>query len=121
MRTWSEPVDLPFLLSQTKYNRSLAPVEADVDSATNGMVAQCRAGDQQKSDLIRTHTRLYCCGYMRKWSEPVDLPFLLSQTKYNRSLAPVEADVDSATNGMVAQCGAGDLPKSDLIRTHTRL
>jgi hypothetical protein len=33
-------VDLPLLLSQTNYNWSLAPVEANVDSARVDMVAQ---------------------------------------------------------------------------------
>jgi hypothetical protein len=40
-------VDLPLLLSQTNYNRSLAPVEANVDSATHDMVAQCCAGTRR--------------------------------------------------------------------------
>jgi hypothetical protein len=36
---------------------------------------------------------------VRRWSEPVDLPFLLSQTKYNWSLAEVDADMrDSGMN-----------------------
>ena len=43
----------------------------------------------------------------RRWSELVDLPLLLSQTKDSWSLAPVDTDVDSATYDMVAQCGAG--------------
>jgi hypothetical protein len=51
---------------------------------------------------------------VRRWSEPVDLPLLLSQTKYNWSLAADEVDIDSATHDMVSQCGAGGLPKSDL-------
>jgi hypothetical protein len=45
---WSEPVDLPFLLSQTKYNWSLAEVDADIDSTTQDMVAQCDAGGKHK-------------------------------------------------------------------------
>jgi hypothetical protein len=51
----------------------------------------------------------------------VDLPLLLSQTNYNWSLAPVEANVDSARVDMVAQCGAGDQPQIDLLSMHTRL
>ena len=35
------------------------------------------------------------------------MPLLLSQTKYNWSLAAVDADIDGATQDMVAQCGAG--------------
>ena len=54
-------------------------------------------------------------------SEPVDLRLLLSQTKYIWSLAAVDADVDDARYDMVAQCGAGDQPKLDLITIHTRL
>jgi hypothetical protein len=46
---------------------------------------------------------------------------LLSQTKYIWSVAPVEADDESATYEMVAQCGAGGQPKLDRVRTHTRL
>jgi hypothetical protein len=44
--------------------------------------------------------------------------FLISQTNYIRSLAAVEADVDSATYVMVAQCGAGGQPKLDLHNTY---
>jgi hypothetical protein len=33
MRGWPEPVDLPLLLSQTRYNRSLAPDQAHVNNA----------------------------------------------------------------------------------------
>jgi len=47
--------------------------------------------------------------------------FLISQTNYIRSLAAVEADVDSATYVMVAQRGAGGQPKLDLMTTHTKL
>jgi hypothetical protein len=43
---------------------------------------------------------------VRGWSEPVDFPLLLSQTKYNWKLAADEADVDGAAHDMVAQCGA---------------
>ena len=56
-----------------------------------------------------------------QWSEPVDLPLLLSQTKYNWSLAEVDADIDSTTQDMVAQCDAGGQPKSALITTHMML
>ena len=45
---------------------------------------------------------------MRRWSEPADLPLLLSQTTCNWSLAAVEEDVDSAAHDVAAQCGAGD-------------
>jgi len=55
----SEPVDLPLLLSQTKCNRSLAAVEANVDSATDDVVAQCVAGGQPKLDLLIIYTTLY--------------------------------------------------------------
>jgi hypothetical protein len=55
---------------------------------------------------------------MIRRSEPVDLPLLLSQTNYNWSLAPVEANVDSATHDMVAQYGAGDQPQMDLLSTY---
>jgi hypothetical protein len=51
----------------------------------------------------------------------VNLPLLLSRTNYNRSLAPVEANVDSARVYMVAQCGAGDQPQIDLLSIYTRL
>jgi hypothetical protein len=40
----------------------------------------------------------------------VDFPLLLSQTKDNWSLALAEADVDSATHDIIAQCGVGDQP-----------
>jgi hypothetical protein len=120
-RRWPEPVDLRFLLSQTKYNRSLAPAEAHVDSATHDMAVQRAAGGQPNSNLIRTYTRLWCCCFRRRWPEPFDLRLLLSQTKYNRSLAPAEAHVDSATHDMAVQRAAGGQPKSNLIRTYTRL
>jgi len=58
---------------------------------------------------------------MGQRSEPVDLNLLLSQTKYNWSLAAVKDNVGSVTYDMVAQCGAGDQPKFDLLSTHTRL
>ena len=45
-----------------------------------------------------------------RWSEPVDLPLLLSQTKYNWSLAAVDVIEDSATHDMVTQCVAGCQP-----------
>ena len=48
---------------------------------------------------------------MRRWSEPVDLPLVLSQTKYNWSLAADEVDIHSATYDMVDQCVAGGQPK----------
>ena len=54
---------------------------------------------------------------MRRWSEPVDLRLLLSQTTYNGSLPPVEAlppdeaHVDSATHDVVSECGACGQPK----------
>jgi hypothetical protein len=48
----------------------------------------------------------------------VDLPLLLSQTNYNWSLAPVEANVVSVTHDMVAQCGAGGQPQMDLLSTY---
>jgi len=60
--------------------------------------------------------------YGPRWSEPLDLPLLLSQTNFIRSLASVDADVDSATYDLVAQCGAGGgKPKLDHMMTHTRL
>jgi hypothetical protein len=55
---------------------------------------------------------------VRRRSEPVVLPFLLSQTSFNWSLAPVEANIDSATHDMVAQCGVGDQPQIDLLSTY---
>jgi hypothetical protein len=45
----------------------------------------------------------------------------LSRLIYIWSLAPVEADAASAAYDMAAQCGAGGQPKSDLLKTHTRL
>jgi hypothetical protein len=57
---------------------------------------------------------------MRRWSEPVDLPLLLSQTKYNWSLAADDVDDDSARHEMVAECGDGSQLKLDLLSTHTR-
>ena len=92
-----------------------------VDSARYDMVAQCGAGGQPKSDLLSTHMRLWLWPYERRWSEPVALSVVLCQTKLNWSLAAVEADTDSATYDMEAQCGAGGQPKSDLLSTHTRL
>jgi hypothetical protein len=122
---WSEPVDIHLpslsLLSQTKNYLSLAAVEAILDSATYDVVAKCGAGHQPKLDLLGTHTTLYYRLYGRRWSGPVDLPSLLSQTKYNRSLAAVEANEDSATYDVVKKCGAGRKPKLDLLRTHTTL
>jgi len=43
---------------------------------------------------------------VRRWSEPVELPLLLSQTKYNWALAADDADVDRAEYDMVVECGA---------------
>jgi hypothetical protein len=104
VRRWSESVELCLLPSQTKCDWSLAVVEADVDSATHDMVAQCSAGGKHKSDLLSTHTRLSYRLQVRRWSEAVDLPLLPSQTKCNWSLAAVETDVDSGPHDMVAQC-----------------
>jgi hypothetical protein len=101
-----KPVDFPFLLSQTKYQWSLALVVVDVDSATHDIADQCGAGGQPKLDLLSTHTKLWCCCNVRRWREPVDFPLLLSQTKYQWSLAPVVVDVDSATHDIADQCGA---------------
>jgi hypothetical protein len=39
---------------------------------------------------------------MMRWNEPLDLPFLRSQTKYDWSLAAVDVDVDSANHDVVA-------------------
>jgi len=72
-------------------------------------------------DLLGTHMRLWRWPYARRWSEPVDLRLLLSHTKSNWLLAAVEADNDSATHDMEAQCGVGGQPKSDLLSTHMRL
>jgi hypothetical protein len=55
---------------------------------------------------------------VRQWSEPVDLPFLLSQTKYNAPVAADEADVYSDRFDAVAQCVAGGEPKFELHSTH---
>ena len=115
MRRWTKSVDFPLLLSQTKHNRSLAPDEADVDSATHDMTPKGGAVGQHKIDPFRTHTRLYCRMQVRRWSESVDLPLLLLQTKYNRSLALDEADVDRATYDKVAQCGADGHLMFDLL------
>jgi hypothetical protein len=118
--------DVVSVAGEMKHNRSLAADGADVDSITHDLGAQCGAGGQPaspkaKGDLMNTHTRLWYRLQARGWSEPVDLPLLLSQTKYNRSLTAIEAGVDSATHDMVVQCGAGDQPKGDLLSTHTRL
>jgi hypothetical protein len=118
---WSEPVDLPFPLCQPILNCSLAAVEADNDSTTYHMEAQCGAGSQPKSDLLSAHTRLWWWPCVRQWSEPVDFRFILCQPNLNCSLAAVEADNDSTTYHMEAQCGAGGQPKSDLLSAHTRL
>ena len=87
----------------------------DVDSATYDMVAQCGAGDQPKLDLLSRHTRLLYLFQVRTCSEPLDLPFLPLQTNFIQSVAAVEADVDSATYDMVAQCVAGGQPKFNLL------
>jgi hypothetical protein len=68
-----------------------------------------------------THTRLQRRPYTRGWSEPVNLPLLLSQTNFIWSLAALEADSDSATNDMVTQRRVDGKPKFFLRRTHTRL
>jgi hypothetical protein len=74
-----------------------------MDSARYDMMIKCGAGGQPMLDLIRTHRRLWCCSYMSRWAEPDDLCLLLSQTKYNVSLALNENDMDSARYDMVAQ------------------
>jgi len=81
-RACAEPVDFPLLLSQTKHNGSIAPAQANMDSARSTMAAQCGAGGQPKLAILSTHKRLWCCCYMRGWSAPVDFPLLLSQTKH---------------------------------------
>jgi len=60
------------------------------------------AGGQPKLVLLSTLTRLWCRYHLSQRCEPVDLPLPLSQTKCIWSLAPVEADVHSATHDMVA-------------------
>jgi hypothetical protein len=114
VRRWFESVDLPLLLSQTKYDWSQAAAEAYVDRAKYDMVAKCGVGGQSKSDLLRTNTRLHYRLQVRRWSEPVDLPLLLSQTKYNWSLASVEAHVDDARYDTNAHCGVGGQSKSQI-------
>jgi hypothetical protein len=54
---------------------------------------------------------------MRGWPEPVDLLLLLSQTRYNRSLAPDQAHVNNVRYYMAAQSSAGGQPKMELIRS----
>ena len=54
---------------------------------------------------------------MRRWSEPADLPLLLSQTLDNLSLAAVGEDLESAEHDMMALCGAGGQLKLDLLST----
>jgi hypothetical protein len=63
--------------------------------------------------ILTRQTMLKCRPYARQWSETVDLPLLLSQTKLHWSLAAVEADNDShsATYDMEVQGGAGGQPK----------
>jgi hypothetical protein len=78
------------------------------------MVAQCGAGGKHKWELISTHTRLWCCPYARRWSEPADLPLLSSHTKHNWTPAADEADDDGDTHDMVAQCGACGQTRWDL-------
>jgi hypothetical protein len=69
------------------------------------------ASPNSKLDLLTTHTKVWCRPYEKRWSEPVDVSLPLFQTKYDRSLAAVDAELDSATNDMVAQCGAGGQSK----------
>jgi hypothetical protein len=121
VRTWSDLLDLPLRLSQTNFFWSVAAVEADVDSATYDMVTHCGADPNPRLDLVRTHTGLSLRLYGGRWSEPLDLPLLLSQTNFIWSVAAVEADVVKATHNVVAQCGAGGQPKLDLLSSHTRL
>jgi hypothetical protein len=92
-----------------------------VDDARYDTNAHCGIGGQSKPDLLLTHTRLHYRLQVRRWSEPVDLPLLLSQTKYNWSLASAETNVDDARYYTNAHCGVGGQSKSDLLRTHTRL
>jgi hypothetical protein len=82
-----------------------------VDAARYDMVAQCGAGCQPKLDLIMIHRRW--------WFDLVDFPLLRSQTRYNGSLAAVDADVDKARYDMVAQCGAGGQLKFAIMRLET--
>jgi hypothetical protein len=74
-------------------------------------------GGHPRIDLIRTYEVVVSF----VGEKEVYLPLLLSQTIFNWSLAPVEANVDSARVDMVAQCGAGDQPQIDLLSMHTRL
>jgi hypothetical protein len=75
-----------------------------MDSARYVMMAHCGAGGQPKLALLCTHTRLWCCCHMRRWAEPVHFPLSLFQTKHNGSLAPAQANMDSARYVVVAQC-----------------
>jgi len=80
---------------------------ASPDSTPCGHIRGCSIVCRWEDGLSRL---IYLCCYPKQ-----------SQTKFIWSLAPVHADVDSATHDMVAQCGAGGQPKLDLLRTHTRL
>jgi len=51
------------------------------------------AGGQPKSNLIMTHTRLYCRCQARWRSAQFDLVFVLFQTHINRSPAPASAEI----------------------------
>jgi hypothetical protein len=58
---------------------------------------------------------------VRRWSELDDLPLVLTQTKYNWSLAADVVHEDNHTHDMVVQCGGGGQPKLDLYTKHTTL
>jgi hypothetical protein len=72
-KAWSEAVDLPLLLSQTKHIWSLELFKVDVNSTTHDMAAKFGCCAQPKMDLIRTSTRFF---YMSGRYELVDSPLL---------------------------------------------
>jgi hypothetical protein len=119
---YSHPLELPLLLSQTKHNWSLVPVKAMwtvLDTIWLPNVAWCL---QPAQIGLQQDTYEVAVTDIHKITDAqVNLRLLLSHTKYHWSPAPVEKDVDSARYNIVDQCGAGDQPKLDLLRTHTRL
>ena len=121
VRWWLEPSHLFLFLPHTNCIWSVAPAQADVDSATYEMVSQCGAAGQPKLHLNPAHTRLWCRLLLRWRPEQSHLFLFLPHANCIWSVAPAQADVDGATSDMVSHCAAARQPKMDLIPTHARL
>jgi hypothetical protein len=85
------------------------------------VVAQCGAGSKPTIGPHHNTYEVVESMHIRCWYVPLDSPLILSRTNFIWSNASAEADLDSASHDLVAQCGAGGLSKLDLISAQTTL